>query len=133
MVRPCAFSEWLKEVIRAPVVMLYASRLDRVVSLLPAAEPDGRALLKLPVTYTVLPTVTWAQATPSICTVGSASAVTVAGVPAGGAESARAGPAATSATTDVVSSSGAVKAAMRRSLPVVGAIARIILCFPSTS
>src|SRR3954453_10350722 len=51
--------------------------LPRGVLFVPAAAPAGRALAKLPPTYTVFPTTTCAQATPSIWTVGSASAVTV--------------------------------------------------------
>jgi len=43
----------------------------------PAAEPAGRAFAKLPPPYTVLPTTACDQTTPSICTVGNASAVTV--------------------------------------------------------
>ena len=42
----------------------------------PAAAPAGRALAKLPPAYTVLPTIACDQTTPSICTVGSACAVT---------------------------------------------------------
>ena len=52
----------------------------RTVSWVPAAAPAGRALVNFPVAYTVLPTTTCDQTTPLICTVGSASAVTVAGV-----------------------------------------------------
>src|SRR6187431_2199778 len=45
----------------------------------PGAAPAGRAVAKLPPTYTVLPTTAWVQATPSICAVGSASPATVSG------------------------------------------------------
>src|SRR5664279_1228754 len=56
----------------------------------PAATPGGRALVKLPVAYTVLLTTTWLQTTPLICQVGNTSALTVAGTPAAGPVSANA-------------------------------------------
>ncbi len=57
--------------------------------LTPGAAPAGRALANDPATYTVFPTVTCDQTTPSICTVGSGSVATVAGsVPPTGCESA---------------------------------------------
>src|SRR6476661_2192003 len=61
----------------------------------PGATPGGRALVKLPVTYTMLLTTTWLQTTPLICQVGNASALMVGGTPAGGLVSAMAagGPA----------------------------------------
>src|SRR5450631_3117359 len=63
--------------------------LDAATSLgLPTAVPGGRALLKLPVAKTVLPTMTWLQTTPLTCHVGNASALTVGGVPGSGAVSA---------------------------------------------
>src|SRR3954451_1707131 len=66
---------------------------ERAVWLVPAADPAGRAWLNFPVTYTRLPTTTCAQATPSIWTVGRASALTVVCVTGGtGAVSASAGP-----------------------------------------
>src|SRR5215207_6342219 len=65
--------------------------LDRATWLTPGAAPYGRAVVNLPVTYARLPATTWAQATPSICGVGSRSALTVGGVGAVGAVSARAG------------------------------------------
>ncbi len=49
----------------------------RGVRFVPGAAPAGRALAKDPPAYTVLPTITWVHTTPSICTVGSASAVTL--------------------------------------------------------
>jgi hypothetical protein len=83
--RPWPFSLWSKVVIRFPVVMSWASRFARATRPgLLTGVPAGRALAKLPVTYTVLPTTTSAQATPSICTVGNGSALTVAGSPDGG-------------------------------------------------
>ncbi len=89
IVRPCAFSEWLKPLTGLPVRMSYAKMFCAAISPVPpAATPGGRALVKLPVTYTVLPTSTWLQATPLICHVGKASALTVAGVPVAGAVSA---------------------------------------------
>src|SRR3954470_6129477 len=66
---------------------------ERAVWLVPAADPAGRAWLNFPVTYTRLPTTTCAQATPSLWTVGRASALTVVCVTGGtGAVSASAGP-----------------------------------------
>src|SRR4051794_10246033 len=50
-------------------------RFDRGDSLLPAAEPAGRAEVKLPPTYTVSPETCWVQATPFIWAVGNASEV----------------------------------------------------------
>jgi hypothetical protein len=48
--------------------------------------------LKLPTTYTVLPTISWSHTIPSTCTVGRESAVTVLTVSGGsGALSAAAG------------------------------------------
>src|SRR4051794_21361854 len=65
---------------------------DRGVSFVPAGDPAGRAEVNSPVAYTVLPTTTWSQTTPLICTVGSASALTVVSVTGGtGAVSAVAG------------------------------------------
>src|SRR3954452_45410 len=90
MLRPCPFSVWLKVVIRAPVVRLNASILARGVVLVPAAAPAGRALVKLPVAYTVFPTVTIDHTTPFTWTVPRPSAATVAGVPASGRVSAEA-------------------------------------------
>src|ERR671913_1600090 len=67
---------------------------DRGVSLVPAAEPAGRAEVNWPVAYTRLPTTTWSQTTPLTWTVGSASAAAVGVVSGGtGAVSARAGDA----------------------------------------
>src|SRR3954451_1012912 len=57
----------------------------------PAATPAGRAVVKLPPAKTLLPTTACDHTTPLTCHVGSASAETVAGVPAGGAVSAVAG------------------------------------------
>ena len=103
--RPCAFSVGAQVVIRLPVLRLYASTFARAVSLVPAAAPAGRAEVNLPVAYTVLPTTTWSQTTPLICTVGSESAETVAGVPLDvGAVSA---PAGAAASTEVPSTAAA--------------------------
>src|SRR5688500_6246789 len=78
--------------------MSYARRLLRVVSWVPGAAPAGRGEVKRPATYTVSSTTACDQATPSIWTVGSESAVTVVGVSGSagfsGAESARATPGA---------------------------------------
>src|SRR3954468_10372471 len=64
---------------RLPVVMSYASRLERGVRLVPAAAPAGRVLVNEPPAYTVLPATACDHTTPlSSCTVGSGSDVTVA-------------------------------------------------------
>ena len=79
--------------------MSKASRFARGVRFVPAAAPAGRALLKRPPAYTVLPTTAWDQTTPSICTVGSRSAVTVVAggwMMGAGAACAGAAPASTS-------------------------------------
>ncbi len=56
----------------------------RVTSFVPFAAPLGRALVKEPPAYTVLPMTIWLQTTPLIWGAGSASLVTVAGsVPVG--------------------------------------------------
>src|SRR3954454_11100768 len=66
---------------------------ERAVWLVPAADPAARAWVNFPVAYTRLPTTTCAHATPSIWTVGRASALTVVCVTGGtGAVSASAGP-----------------------------------------
>src|SRR4029453_10100335 len=62
--------------------------LPRATPWVPGAAPAGRASLKVPPTYTLLPMITWAQATPLCWTVGSPSAATVAGIPAPGVVSA---------------------------------------------
>src|SRR5665647_2393112 len=67
-------------VMRLPVRMSYASRFARGTVLTPTAARAGRAVLKLPATYTVLPTTTCCQATPLIWAVGSPSEDTVVGV-----------------------------------------------------
>src|SRR3954447_439098 len=79
MIRPWPFSEWFHDVI-TPVVRSNATRFARGVSLTPGSAPAGRALVKRPVAYTVLPTVTIDHTTPLTCTVGSASALTVSGL-----------------------------------------------------
>ncbi len=90
--------------------MSNASRLPRGVRLVPAAAPAGRAFVKLPPAYTVLPTMACDQTTPSTWTVGSASAVTaLAGRGARGAAAAEATPlecptAAAPSTTAAVTS-----------------------------
>ena len=74
--------------------------------LTPGAAPAGRALVKEPAAYTVLPTTTWVQTTPLTCTVSNGSVETVAG-PLGGwvspyageAEPARASSSANSSAT----------------------------------
>src|SRR3712207_2914925 len=79
-----------------PPLFRSAGRLPRGVSAVPAGTPAGRALVNLPAAYTVVPTTAWDHTTPSTCTVGSGSAVTVVGVAGSagtrGAESARAVP-----------------------------------------
>src|SRR5437868_4850902 len=52
---------------------------ERGVSFVPSAAPAGRACENWPVAYTRLPTITCAQTTPLICTVGNAAADTVSG------------------------------------------------------
>src|ERR1700674_690863 len=52
---------------------------ERAVSFVPGADPAGRACVNLPVAYTRFPTITCAQTTPLICTVGNAAADTVSG------------------------------------------------------
>ena len=97
----------------APVVTSKDRRWVRLTSLTPAAEPDGRALVKLPATKAVLPTTTVFHTTPLIWGVGSASALTVAGVPGGGVVSATAAgavitrPAAASAAADTTAAARA--------------------------
>src|SRR6187551_816276 len=68
--------------------------LARGVSSVPIGAPAGRAEVKDPTAYTVSPMIVWSQITPSIWTVGSASALTVESVVGGsGAVSAVAGEA----------------------------------------
>ena len=64
---------------------------DRGVSFVPGAAPAGRAWVNWPVAKTRLPTITWSQTTPLICTVGSAAAETVSSDGSAGAVSAAAG------------------------------------------
>src|SRR5437868_11941801 len=52
---------------------------ERGVSFVPSAAPAGRARENWPVAYTRFPTITCAQTTPLICTVGNAAADTVSG------------------------------------------------------
>src|SRR3712207_559165 len=78
MCRPWPFSRWLKDV-RAPVCRLKATRFWRAVTLVPGAAPAGRAWVKLPVAYTVLPTVTIDHTTPLTWTVPRPSADAVGG------------------------------------------------------
>nr|BFE33816.1 hypothetical protein GCM10010200_060670 [Actinomadura rugatobispora] len=71
--------------------------------------------MKLPVAYTVFPTVAMLHTTPFTCQVGSGSALTVGGVPGWGAVSAAAGPAGTAVTpSSAVQSAVTVAAAARR-------------------
>src|SRR5689334_23121440 len=84
--------------------MSYASRLLRAVRFVPAAAPAGRALLNLPPAQTVLPTTACDQTTPSICTVGNASAVmALFGAACTGAGAASAAPAPANASPAAVS------------------------------
>src|ERR1044072_1008059 len=85
----------------------------------PVPEPAGRAVVKLPPAYTRFPTMACDQTTPLICTVGSASALTVVGVPGSlgfwGAESAVAvGLSAIAPNPDNMSASAASGATTRR-------------------
>src|SRR5690348_10997260 len=91
---------------------------ERGVWLLPAADPAGRAWLKLPVAYTVLPTTTCDQTTPLTCTVGSESAETVDSVTGGtGAVSASAGAAERAASGARVSAATSTAGRAARSDP----------------
>ena len=66
--------------------------LERGVSFVPGSAPAGRADVNCPVANTRLPTITWSQTTPLICTVGNAAADTVSGTDgSGGTVSAAAG------------------------------------------
>ena len=65
---------------------------ERGVSFVPGSAPAGRAWVNWPVAKTRLPTITWSQTTPLICTVGNAAADTVSGTDgSGGTVSAAAG------------------------------------------
>ena len=75
----------------------------------PTATPGGRAFVKLPVTYTVLPTTAWLHTTPLICQVGRASAPTVSTGGGGGVSAAAAG--ATRGGADAPATTTAARAA----------------------
>src|SRR5690554_3238635 len=94
--------------VSAPVVRLYESRWVRATVEEPGPAFAGRAVVKLPPTKTVLPTISWSHATPLIWAVGRESAETVAGVEAsGGAVSATAGTGALVMPTVVTASASA--------------------------
>src|SRR5690349_12316291 len=88
--------------------------LPRGDSFEPRGEPAGRAEVKAPPTYTVLPTISWVHATPFIWAVGRDSAV--------GMFSGRGCIKVTSAVAGVAASTGTTRPASAKAMTLVIAV-----------